>query len=66
MRGEHGWATLFFYVIVWDRYGPETLTAAARRHRIATTLICGITTLHLLGYMPPRLDPYKLLRSRKP
>lgn len=64
-----GWALLGAYIIAWDlgaaRSG-ETLSSGFRtasRHRIArwpVALAWALTTAHLFGWLPPRVDPYRV------
>jgi hypothetical protein len=67
--GSFAWAGIAAYVVVWDlivvpRWGAETLTSGfhrGRRHphaRVAVLGAWGVTTLHLLGALPPGWDPY--------
>lgn len=67
--GSVGWAGLAAYVVAWDYYisrvlQGETLTSGFKRgrsHRYLRGAVYGawgITTLHLFGCLPERLDPY--------
>jgi hypothetical protein len=69
--GTHGnvaWAGLVAYVVAYDTYalaaGTETLSGAFGRAlahpkaRWPVLAAWGITTLHLTGRLPPRIDPF--------
>lgn len=69
--GTHGniaWAGLVVYVVAYDTYalavGTETLSGAFGRAlahpkaRWPVLAAWGITTLHLTGRLPPRIDPF--------
>lgn len=63
-----GWSLLVVYVIAWDwgvahRMHGETLTAGFARvprghWRRALVGVWGVTTLHLFGLLPSKLDPF--------
>lgn len=66
-----GWWLLVGYVIAWDwlvagKFKGETLTSGfhrARQGRLRRGLaaLWAVTTLHLFGLLPPRLDPFSWL-----
>ncbi len=66
-NGTLGWAALVAYVWCWDRYGPETLSAAFRRttsHSVGHPLVIATwttVTAHLFGLIPEPYDPFKRL-----
>lgn len=61
--GTAGWVGFFALAGAFDVLSPETLSQASRRafkaHPIATTALYGVTTAHLAGVIPDRLDPFK-------
>jgi hypothetical protein len=66
-----GWCLLVAYVVAWDwvvagKREGETLTsgfhrARKGRHRHTLAALWAVTTLHLFGLLPPRLDPFSWL-----
>jgi hypothetical protein len=70
-KGDIGWVGLALYIVVWDRYAPETLSKAFERAlchpkgRPLVLLAWSVTTAHLFKAIPPKLDPF-LLIVRKP
>lgn len=66
-----GWLLIVGYVIAWDwfvagKMQGETLTGGfhrARQGRLRRTVgaVWAVTTLHLFGLLPPRLDPFSWL-----
>ena len=69
--GTIGWAFLSAYVVAWDLValfsGHETLTSAFWRgthhpvSRLPVTVVWLVTTAHLFGVLPARMDPISLL-----
>jgi hypothetical protein len=59
-----GWVAIGAFVAVWDRFAPETLTGrsalwcAGPRSRVAWPATVLVTSAHLLGVLPPKLDPF--------
>lgn len=69
--GTTGWVLLTLFVFGWDflvahKHSGETLSHAfndAARHpayRWPVSLAWLLTTLHLFGWMPEKVDPYKI------
>lgn len=63
-----GWVVIALYVTAWDFYmgrRGETLSAgfrAASRHPVTrwpVIVAWAITTAHLFGWIPDRVDPYR-------
>ena len=61
MKGEHGWVGLALYVLLWDRYAPETLSRAfwrALRHprkRWVVLAAWAWVTSHLIWQRPAKV-----------
>lgn len=61
--GTLGWVGLAGYVIAWDIFAPETLSAAADRaleHRAMKYVAWGLggaVTAHVLNLVNPKYDP---------
>lgn len=70
--GTTGWALLTLFVFGWDfwvahKRGGETLShafkdaAAHPLYRWPVALAWLLTTLHLFGWVPEKVDPYKVV-----
>ncbi len=57
--GERAWLWLAGGIIAWDVLGPETLSAAAARHRRKTWIIGAVVLGHLTTSLPARADPIR-------
>jgi hypothetical protein len=53
-----GWIGIAALVGMWDLVNNRSLTSFARRHKVGTAIIGGITLAHLLGLLPDMLDPF--------
>jgi ABC-type Mn2+/Zn2+ transport system permease subunit len=57
-----GWAAIAALVGVWDLGNRQSLTSYARAHKVATTVLGGITLAHLTGVLPEAVDPFEWVR----
>lgn len=61
LRGEHGWIGLAAFILLWDRYAPETLSKAFWRalehptRRPIVLLAWGWVTSHLILKRPAKI-----------
>lgn len=66
---DRAWLTLAGGILAWDALGPETLSAACDRYHRArpwtTRLIVAVVALHLLDWLPRRIDPLGLIGAAR-
>lgn len=69
--GTLGWGLVAGGVLAWDMIATETLSNAFHRGlenektRPFVVAGLGITACHLMGVIPPKLDPFKLIPTRE-
>lgn len=62
--GAIGWVVLVGFVAAWDILTPDSLSSAFSRGcktpvgRIVVPALWGITTAHLFGKLPNKVDPF--------